>query len=294
MIQPTCAAPDPNPRKPEIPTPPGACECHSHVFGPVARFPFGDQRSYTPPEAALEKYLALHDALGIDRGILVQGSAHGTDNSAMLEALEQAPHRLRGVAVVDNSFSHAELNRMSDRGVRGARFNHMLKDGKPVFKGGVGIDDFITMHERLADLGWHLQLWIHCRDLPEIWPRLDGCRTQIVIDHMGRIDATKGIPYPGFDFLLRLLAEGKVWVKLSGIYRGTDNWPGYPEARPFHEALVNANPDQCVWGLDWPHPALDATMPNDGTLLDLFNEWTPDRDIRRHILVDNPALLYGF
>ena len=146
MMQPSCAAPDPNPRKPEIPTPPGACECHSHVFGPVARFPFGDQRSYTPPEAPLEKYLALHDSLGIDRGVLVQGSAYGTDNSAMLEALKQAPHRLRGVAVVDNSFSIAELNRMLDSGVRGARFNHLLKDGKPIFKGGVGIDDFLTMH----------------------------------------------------------------------------------------------------------------------------------------------------
>ena len=102
------------------------------------------------------------------------------------------------------------------------------------------------------------------------------------------------LPIPVSIFLVRLLAEGKVWVKLSGIYRATDNWPRYPEARPFHEALVNANPDQCVWGLDWPHPALDATMPNDGTLLNLFNEWTPDGDVRQRILVDNPVLLYGF
>lgn len=293
-MQQSCAAPDPNPSAPKIPLPPGTCECHSHVFGPVLRFPYEEQRSYTPPEAPLEKYLDLHDSLGIDRGVLVQGSVYGTDNSAMLAALRHVPHRLRGVAVIDSNFSRAELNSMSDQGVRGARFNHLLKNGKPVFKGGVGIDDFLNMHDHLADLGWHLQLWIHCRDLPEIWPRLRECRTKIVIDHMGRIDATKGLPYPGFDFLVRLLAEGKVWVKLSGVYRGTDNWPGYPEARPFHDALLKANPDRCVWGLDWPHPALDATMPNDGALLNLFNKWTPDEDIRRRILVDNPALLYGF
>ena len=294
MQQPLCAPPDANPSKPRVDSPPGMCECHSHIFGPIARFPYGEERSYTPPEAPLEKYLALHDALGIERGVLVQGSVYGTDNSAMLAALKQAPNRLRGVAVIDREFSVSYLNTMSDLGVRGARFNHFLKQGKPVFKGGVGISDFLDMHDSLADLNWHLQLWIHCVDLPDVWPSLRNCRIPIVIDHMGRIDAVKGLPYPGFDFLLQLLAEGKVWVKLSGIYRGTDNWPAYPEARPFHEALVAANPDRCIWGLDWPHPALKATMPNDGTLLDLFNDWTPDVDIRRRILVENPALLYGF
>lgn len=292
--QPSCAPPDSNPSRPRIKSPRGTCECHSHIFGPVSRFPYGRQRSYTPPEAPLEMYLALHDTLGIDRGVLVQGSVYGTDNSAMLAALKRAPTRLRGVAVIDREFSITDLRSMSELGVRGARFNHFLIKGKPVFKGGVGIDDFLYMHDSLADLGWHLQLWIHCVDLPDVWPSLSRCRVPIVIDHMGRIDALKGLPYPGFDFLLRLLADGKIWVKLSGIYRGTDNWPAYPEAQQFHNALVAANPDQCVWGLDWPHPALKASMPNDGALLDLFNEWTPDANLRKRILVKNPALLYDF
>lgn len=294
MLQPSCSAPDPNPSSPRLESPPGTCDCHSHVFGPVSAFPYGEQRSYTPPEAPLEKYLALQDSLGIDRGVLVQGSVYGTDNAAMLAALGQARQRLRGVVVIDRNYSITDLKNMSDQGVRGARFNHFLKNGKPVFKGGVGIEDFLDMHDLMADLGWHLNLWIHCRDLPDIWPRLRDCRTKIVIDHMGRIDATAGLPYPGFDFMTNLLAEGKVWVKLSGVYRGTDSWPDYPEAHPFHEVLVNANPERCVWGLDWPHPALFATMPNDGILLDLFNKWTPDEDIRRRILVENPALLYDF
>ena len=294
MSAPPCAAPDANPRPPVLPAPPGTCECHSHVFGPAERFPFAADRSYTPPDAPLESYLALHDALGIERGVVVQGSAHGTDNAAVLHALDGEPERLRGVVVVDGETTAAQLKRMDQRGVRGARFNHMFKGGKRTHKGVIGIEDFEKLHDTLADLGWHMQLWVGTPELPDLWPRLEKAKMPIVIDHMGRIEADQGLSYPGFDFLTRLLGEGKVWVKLSGNYRATDNWPDYGEARPFHEALVAANPDQCVWGLDWPHPSLKATMPNDGLLFDLFNTWTPDAENRRRILVDNPARLYGF
>lgn len=236
----------------------------------------------------------MHDALGIERGIIVQGSAHGTDNAAVLDALERRPDRLRGVVVVNGETTAAQLKGMSDKGVRGARFNHMFRGGKRTHKGVIGIKDFEILHDAMANLGWHMQLWIGSPELADLWPRLKDAKTPIVIDHMGRIEADQGLSYPGFDFLVRLLAEGKVWVKLSGNYRATDNWPDYAEARPFHEALVAANPDQCVWGLDWPHPGLKATMPNDGALFDLFNAWTPDEEIRRKILVDNPARLYHF
>ena len=182
----------------------------------------------------------------------------------------------------------------SDAGVRGARFNHLLRNGRPAFKGGVAIDSFFAQQDRISDLDWHLQLWCDCKDLPDLWPYLETSPASIVIDHMGRIDARQGLDYPGFDFMRRLLAEGRIWVKLSGIYRGTDSWPDYPEARPFHEALVAANPEQCLWGLDWPHPSLEAAMPDDGKLLDLFMDWTPNTETQHRVLVENPARFYGF
>jgi predicted TIM-barrel fold metal-dependent hydrolase len=294
MNAPLCAPPDPNPKKPAVPTPSGACDCHSHVFGPAHRFPYAEERSYTPPDAPMEMHRAMLQTLGFDRGVLVQGNAHGTDNAAMLDALERDPARYRGVAVVDAAVSDAELRRMADLGVKGARFDHLLRDGRLWVKGAIGIEHFEALHDRIADLGWHMQLWMDCRDLPDLWPRIEHAAMPIVVDHMGRVDARQGPGYPGFGFMTKLLGEGKLWVKLSGTYRITENWPDYPEARPFHEALLSANPEHCVWGTDWPHPWLEARMPNDGALLDLFNAWTPDEATRQRVLVENPARLYGF
>jgi predicted TIM-barrel fold metal-dependent hydrolase len=139
-----------------------------------------------------------------------------------------------------------------------------------------------------------MQLWIDVKDLPDTAPLLKPLGIPVVIDHMGRTDAHAGVTTAGFQSLLRLLGDGLCWVKLSGAYRLCDDWPDYAPARPFHEALLRTNPDQLVWGTDWPHPRIDAEMPNAGHLLDLFNAWTPDAAVRRKILVDNPARLYGF
>lgn len=294
MQAPACQGPDPRPKRPRDATPRGACDAHAHLFGPFARFPLATERSYTPPEAPLERYLDVLDTLGLDRGVIVQGSAHGTDNAVLLDALVRAPERLRGIAVVAARARHAELRRMADAGVRGLRFNHLLREGRPVFAGGAGIDAFSALERTMAELDWHLQLWIHCRDLPALWPSLATAAVPIVVDHMGRIDARLGPAQPGFEFMRQRLAEGRIWVKLSGAYRASAEGPGYAEVRAFHRALFAANAEQCLWGLDWPHAALEAPMPNDGTLLDLFNDWTDDRTVRHRILVDNPARLFGF
>jgi predicted TIM-barrel fold metal-dependent hydrolase len=234
------------------------------------------------------------DILGIDRGILVQGSAYGTDNSALLDALRRTPGRIRGVAVIDAATDHGELKRMADAGVRGLRFNHLFRNGQLAFKGGAGIDQFAQLERTMADLGWHAQLWIDCNDLPQLWPKLRSSPVPIVIDHMGRIDASLGLAYPGFEFLLRLLADGNIWVKLSAPYRASNSAPRYPEVRPFHQALLSANPERCLWGLNWPHVSWAEPMPNDGALLDLFEDWTPQAKMRHQILVNNPANLFGF
>lgn len=282
------------PTRPKLPPPPKACDTHAHVFGPAARFPYADDRSYTPPDAPLAKYLAMLDAVGFDRGVLVQGSAHGHDNSAMLDALARQPARLRGVAVADETVSAETLRRWNSLGVRALRFNHFFRDGQLHYRGGVPLTAAQLVAPAMAELGWHLQLWIDVKDLPETIPVLKAIGLPVVVDHMGRTDARAGTATPGFQSLLRAVGDGWCWAKLSGAHRISRNAPDYAEARPFHEALVAANPDRLVWGGDWPHPRVEGEMPDVGHLFDLFCEWTPDRGVRRRILVDNPATLYGF
>jgi predicted TIM-barrel fold metal-dependent hydrolase len=293
MTIPACQPPA-EPSSPKIPLPPHACDTHAHLFGPVSRFPYAPDRSYTPPDAPLEKYLAMLATLGFERGVLVQGSAHGTDNTAMLDGLERHPERLRGVAVANPDVAPAELKRWDALGVRGLRFNHFFRGGKLHYRGGIGLDAAHALAPAMADLGWHAQLWIDVKDLPATLPELRRLPVPVVIDHMGRTEARNGTGTEGFQALLRLLGEGKCWVKLSGAHRLSDDWPDYAPARPFLEALVKANPDRLVWGSDWPHPRIETEMPDAGHLLDLFQEWVEDAETRMRILVDNPARLYGF
>ncbi len=290
---PACPAPR-EPSRPKTPPPPQACDTHAHVFGPASRFPYAEDRSYTPPDAPLEKYLGMLDTLGFARGALVQGSAHGRDNAAMLDALARHPDRLRGVAVADEDTPPAELRRWGASGVRGLRFNHFFREGKLHYRGGVPLDAARTLARPMAELGWHLQLWIDVKDLADTMPLLQSLGLPVVIDHMGRSEAPTGTATPGFQSLLRLLGSGGCWVKLSGAHRLSRNAPNYPDARPFHDALVRTNPDHLVWGTDWPHPRMEGEMPDAGHLLDLFQQWTPDAEARHRILVTNPARLYGF
>jgi len=279
---------------PKVSLPPNACDTHAHVFGPSDRFPYADDRSYTPPDAPLAKYLGMLDALGFARGVLVQGSAHGHDNSAMLDALARQPDRPRGVAVADAGISREQLAKWHRLGVRGLRFHHFFRDGQLHYRGGVPLSAAQTLAPVMKEFGWHLQLWIDVKDLPDTIALLKSFDLPVVIDHMGRTDARAGTATAGFQSLLRAVGEGWCWAKLSGAHRLGSNAPDYPDARPFHEALVRANPDRLVWGGDWPHPRVEGEMPDAGHLLTLFQQWTPDRAERHKILVSNPARLYGF
>jgi predicted TIM-barrel fold metal-dependent hydrolase len=290
---PPCPPPRPVTR-PKVPPPPNACDTHAHVFGPADRFPYAGDRSYTPPDAPLAKYLAMLDTIGFARGVLVQGSAHGHDNSAILDALRREPARLRGVAVADTSVSPADLHAWHELGVRGLRFNHFFRDGQLHYRGGVPLSEAKMLAPVMEDLGWHLQLWIDVKDLPQTIPTLKSMGLPVVIDHMGRSDARAGTATEGFQSLLRALGDGWCWAKLSGAHRISQNPPDYPDARPFCEALVRANPERLVWGGDWPHPRMDNEMPDAGHLFELFQQWTPDPAARQRILVDNPAKLYDF
>jgi len=282
-----CLAPDPDPRPPKFAMPAHACDCHAHVLGPPDKYPYVSNRSYTPPTALLEDYQALHRVLGIERAVIVQPSVHGTDNAVTLEGIAGYGPNARGVAVVDSDVSERELQRLHDGGIRGVRLNLL-------FGGGVGLDALEPLAQRIASMGWHVQLLLDARDLVELAPRLGKVGVPLVVDHMGHMKTSHGMGHPGFQALLGLVREGVCWVKLSGNYRISSNGSPYSDAIPFARALIEAAPQHMVWGTDWPHPALSEFMPNDGDLLDALDDYAPEADLKQAILVDNPATLYGF
>jgi len=282
-ITPTCA--------PKIASPAGSCNTHFHIFGPASQFPYSPERAYTPPDAPLHAVLNMLDALGMDFGVAVQAHPYATDNSVVLDALRQAPERLRGTAIVKPDATVAQLQALVDAGIRALRFHHMPHG---IGFSPLGMQSFAQLAPKMANVGLHAQFMLDANALDSALPFLKDWKLPIVIDHMGNVDGALGAQQPGVQALCRLLAEGRIWVKISGAYRVSAHYPDYPDAKPIHEALVAANPEQIIWGTDWPHPRLDCDMPEDGHLLDLFNAWTPDRLLRHQILVSNPAKLYGF
>lgn len=275
--------PDPAPHAPAFAMPPGAWDTHFHIIDP--QYGFAERRSYTPPAAPRANLLALHQSLGIARGVFVQVSAHGTDNRAMLDAVRATPH-YRGVAVVDSDISDAELDAMHEAGVRGVRVNVL-------FGGGVGFDQMKKLALKIRRLGWHMQLLLDVAapDMP--WAEVESLPCDRVIDHMGHWDVGLGLDDPNFQRLLRLVSEEGCWVKISGAERiSRQDVVPFDDAVAVAQALIAAAPDRCVWGSDWPHVKLSVPMPNDGDLLDLLADWAPDVEQRRRILVDNPLRLY--
>lgn len=273
--------------------PPGACDCHVHVLGPRARFPYAAGGRYTPPaDVPLEDLLAMHGELGMTRAVLVQSSSYVIDNSAMLDALAREPRRLRGVGVVSPDISMQELRAMHELGVRGLRFKQF-----PAAAGhreAAGLDALERLAGPMRDLGWHAQLWTDPTVFQSAEPMLRRLGLPLVFDHMGQPRIERGIADPPFQALLGLLADGIAWVKLSAVYRvaPVDTVRDNP-CFPFHDALVRANPEHAVWASDWPHAQMKGNPPNAGALLDVLSAWT-DAGTRRRILVDNPAQLYGY
>ena len=282
-----CPPPDSDPRKPVLAVPAGACDCHFHIFGPSAHYAFATERSYTPPDAPVEAYRRVMAALGLQRCIIVQPSVYGIDNACTLDAMGRLGAGCRGVAVIDETVGDGVLEEMHGAGIRGVRFNLL-------YKGGVEVESMHAVAERIAPLGWHVQLHIDGRDLPELAGSLRALPVDFVLDHMGHVPAATGLDHPGNRTLLALLGEGRCWVKLSGAYRISSQAPDYADAEHLARSLIEAAPERLVWGSDWPHPAIDGPMPNDGDLLDLLGRWTGDAALRRRILVDNPVALYGF
>lgn len=277
----------PSPKKPDIALPAGACDAHCHVFGPAAVFPFAPERTYTPVDAPKETLFALHRHLGIERSVLVQASCHGTDNAAMLDMIAHSDGRYRGVAMVKADVSVEELQRLHDGGVRGVRFNFVSHLGKDA-----DLDAIRAIVERIVPLGWHAVVHFEADRLAKLKPFLTELPLPMVIDHMGRVDASQGVGQEAFGMLLELMADERFWVKVCGSERISRAGPPFHDAVPFARMLVERFTDRVLWGTDWPHPNIKKNMPDDGALVDLLALIAPRRELMQALLVDNPTRLY--
>ncbi|HEY9539208.1 MAG TPA: amidohydrolase family protein [Kiloniellaceae bacterium] len=277
----------PSPKKPDIALPAGACDAHCHVFGPAARFPFAPSRTYTPVDGPKEKLFALHRHLGIQRAVLVQASCHGTDNSAMLDAIAASNGAYRGIAMVQADITAEALRALDEGGVRGVRFNFVGHLGADADRGAIR-----TIVEKVIPLGWHAVIHFDAHRLAELAPFLRELPLTLVIDHMGRIDASAGVEQEAFRLLLELMEDARFWVKVSGSERISREGPPFHDAARYGRLLVERFPDRVLWGTDWPHPNISKNMPDDGALVDLLEVIAPRPRQRHALLVDNPMRLY--
>ena len=293
---PVSLPPDPNTRAPRWTVPKDACDTHAHIFGPPDLFPYADDRRYTPPAAPVEHYQNMQSITGLSRVVFVTPTAHGYDNRVILNAIAEMGKCARGIANIDSSFDAASLDRMAAAGIRGARF-HLMKD-RP------GSEAHLSEHlPALQRLGWILDLHVDPVDLIAHERYIRALPTVTIIDHMARVRGKDGVGQPAFRLLLELIKDDRFWVKLCSF----DKISAVPQARlegrlpfldmvPFARAVVEAAPDRVIWGTDWPHgnTFTPGRTPNEGDLLDLLAEIAPDETVRRRILVDNPARLFGF
>ena len=283
--------------------PAGACDCHTHIFGDPADFPFFPGRVYTPEPALPDEMASLHKALGVQRVVIVTPSVYGTDNSATLFGMNARGADARGVAVIDESTSEKDLDSMNAAGIRGIRLNLATS----------GIHDIATARQRLQTAAdriksrnWHVQVNTNLPMIAELQEVIAALPVTVVIDHFGGAEARLGLQQKGLAELVELIRSGRAYVKISAAYRSSQLAPDYGDIVPLAKTLIAINPDRIVWGTDWPHPD-PVTLPgrkttdviprlivDDGQLLNQLPAWAPDPAIRQKILVENPARLYAF
>ena len=266
------------------------CNAHCHVFGPRERFPFASDAPFVPQnDAPKEALFALNDRLGLQRCVVVQSTCHGFDNRVTEDAVASRPLDYRGIALLPTDVRSAELCRLDALGFRGVRFNFMGHLGKHAL-----IADVLALAARLEPLGWHLQIHGDSGILGDQAQALASAPVPVVIDHMGRIDASLGLNQVPFQQLLRLMENERFWVKLSGMDRISRTGPPYTDAQPFMRRLMQSFGDRVLWGNDWPHPNHAGPIPNEDELLELIAQIAPTPNSLERLMVLNPQRLYRF
>lgn len=281
------------PTRPKSAPPPLSCDAHTHVFAPTSEVALAFPPSYEPPLAPASLQRDMLNAVGVDRAVIVQPAPYGLDASVLIAALRAGEGRLKGVATARSDCPDAALETLRAAGVCALRFTEARLPSGERYRGSVELAEFPRLAPRMMEHGMHAQLWPGPDGVAELLDAALAHGVTLVLEHMGGVDIRRGVQHPTFQLLLSLLREGRIWIKLTVCRRSTAA-PSYPDLRPFHDALVEANPRRLVWGSDWPFVRMDERAPDVGRLLDLFAEWVGDADVRRAILVDNPRSLYGF
>ena len=272
--------------------PRGSCDCQFHVYDDRSRYPVRHGNPmYEAPFAPLSEAARMHARLGFERVVLVQATVYTTDHSLLLDSLAQLPtDRARGVAIIDDSVSDAEIERLDRAGVRAARFNFQQRLGLVP-----SLETFRRSVARIRELGWFVKIFVGPAELAELADEIERCDLPVVIDHMGHLNAAAGPDQPGLRRILEVLKREDRWIMLSNGHRVSA--AGYPwdDAVPIGRLLYEAAPDRCIWGSDWPHiGSRGGPMPDDADLLALLRRYLPDRDAIGNVLVGNPARLFGF
>jgi len=285
-----------NPSLPSFKLPKGAVDAHCHVFGPGVEFPYAPERKYTPCDASKKQLFALRDHLGFSRNVVVQATCHGSDNSALVDALQSSGGQARGVATIRRSITDQELQHLDAIGVRGVRFNFVkrLVDFTPK-------EELMEIATRISRMGWHVVIYFEAIDLPELWDFFTSLPTIVVVDHMGRPDVSKSVNGPEFGLFIKLMHEHpNIWSKVTCPERLSITGPkaldgkhkAYLDVIPFARYIVEHFPDRVIWGTDWPHPNLKDHMPDDGLLVDWIPHIAPTAELQQQLLVENPMRLY--
>jgi 2-pyrone-4,6-dicarboxylate lactonase len=288
----TKSCPPPNPAKPpKLKVPAGACDTHIHVIGPYDRYPKAPQIADDCPEAPAPMMRDFLRVMGLTRAVIVHVTFAGTRPDVTLDAIAEMSGDARGVVILDPDATEAEMRRLTDGGIRGARLT-------PQFGEQADVEAVVSLAEKIAPFGWHM---LFMPSGPEQWldlaPLLGRLPVDVVLDHMAwrgwRVE--DGLDQPGFRALRDLADTGQVWIKLGGMYRSSRQPAPWSDLNPFAEALIEARPDRIIWCSDWPHVRMwDKPMPDDDALLDWLGQLAISEAMIRTILVDNPAALYGF
>lgn len=284
-----CRAPDPNTKTPSFKLPRNATDAHCHIFGPAAQYPFAADRTYTPPDAGVDLFIALQKKLGLSRAVLVNASCHGVNNAPIIDAIAASGGTFRGVANIDSTFDEKAIADLDSKGIRGCRFNFVKHLG-----GVPDMNEFHLIVNRIKQFKWHVVMHFDAIDLVAHKDLLNNLPIPYVIDHMGRVPTKDGLEQQPFKILLEFAKRDNCWVKVCGAERISSAGPPFTDAIPFAKALIQLAPDRVLWGTDWPHPNIKEHMPNDGDLVDLIPLMAETAQLQQKLLVDNPHRLYGF
>ena len=276
-----------SPSKPAFKLPANSCDAHCHIFGPASQFPYAENRAFTPVDAGKEKLFALHDALGIERCVIVQTALHGFDNAVVVDAMQARKGSYLGVALAPASTTSQQIAEMDQQGFRAIRFNFMAH-----LKNSDSMEDILALTKRMEPFGWHLQVHFSSDLVHSLAPLLKQSAVPVMIDHIGRVDASLGSDHVDFQGLLKLLDDARFHIKVSGIDRISKSHP-YNDGVSLAKILVDQFTEKCVWGTDWPHPN-HHHIPDDGHLIDLIPRIADSQEKIEKLMVRNPEQFYRF